>query len=99
MVLGGYFLNNSPLALPSRNCNLRNIATLCPSGTNSNALVRATNKYLGSVVDENTFLGFKSPVLNLTSDELKTLKAFNAEIISGTAGQEAFEKHLSKSRD
>lgn len=60
---------------------------------------RATNKYLGSVVDENTFLGFKSPVLNLTSDELKTLKAFNAEIISGTAGQEAFEKHLSKSRD
>lgn len=60
---------------------------------------RATNKYLGSVVDENTFFGFKSPILDLTSDELKSLKAFNAEIISGTAGQEAFEKHLSKSRD
>lgn len=60
---------------------------------------RATNRYLGSVVDENTFFGFKSPILNLTSDELKSLKAFNAEIISGTAGQEAFEKHLSKSRD
>ena len=30
--LGGYFLNSSPLAFPSKNCNLRNMNTFLPSG-------------------------------------------------------------------
>lgn len=60
---------------------------------------RASNKYLGSVIDQSTFFGIKSPILNITSDELKSLKAFNAEIISGVSGEKAFNNHLAKSRD
>ena len=59
IVLGGYFLNNSCLALPSRNCSLRNIATLFPSGTNSNAFVTNSEAYLyGGLVIISPLNGF-----------------------------------------
>lgn len=60
---------------------------------------RAANRYLGSVVDQPTLRGILRPGINLTDDELKSLKAFNAEITSGTDGFTAWNNHLSKSSE
>ena len=55
---------------------------------------KATNSWLGSLVGQNTFGGIARPSLNLTDDDLKALKAFNAEIQTGTSSIDAYKAHL-----
>lgn len=55
---------------------------------------KATNSWLGSLVGQNTFGGIARPGLNLTDDDLKALKAFNAEIQTGTSSIDAYKAHL-----
>lgn len=55
---------------------------------------KATNSWLGSLVGQNTFGGTARPSLNLTDDDLKALKAFNAEIQTGTSSIDAYKIHL-----
>lgn len=55
---------------------------------------RNSNKFLGLVSGENTFGGLSRPGLNLSDKELKTLRAFNTEIQTGTHWGESFRNHI-----
>lgn len=55
---------------------------------------KATNSWLGSLVGQNTFGGIARPSLNLTDNDLKVLKAFNAEIQTGTSSIDAYKTHI-----
>ena len=55
---------------------------------------KATNSWLGSLVGQNTFGGMLRPGLNLNNDQMKSLKAFNAEIQTGTSSIDAYKMHL-----